>query len=194
MISLSPLEINNVDERTLGERTFDECNSGTPKIKKNNTFNKDSRQSVIKSLINGLRNQINTFEIFLLDNDEPEKIVVESLKVKRSCNDWIKFTQRVQTLLRQSGNNYTLPPAVANQFSKTLKNIKEMSLWKDDDILKERLIWKLIPSIKDINKLQKPLKKRGPRRLSSMTVEERVIHDDILKVRREVRLKKDNIS
>lgn len=59
---------------------------------------------------------------------------------KREPNDWIKFTQRVDTLLKGAEKSFHRV-ADSKKFASHLKGKKTFDEWTDEEILAEREIW-----------------------------------------------------
>jgi hypothetical protein len=126
---------------------------------------------------------------------------------KRPANDWIKFSTRVEKLIRESevangvGKDAKMKTTAVKKFASDLKKVKAYSEWADADILDHLTGW--TPSSAPSSESEgesapatpakaaaaaaeapgAPAKRRGPKKLEEMTEEERTEHKKRIEAR-----------
>jgi hypothetical protein len=119
-------------------------------------------------------------------------------KEKRAPNDWIIFSGRVEKLVRAgeaergAAKEEKMRTVVVKQFASSLKKQKSMDEWTDEEIVAALAVWE--PPVKTEEEVApaapQPVvpgvvaaepaaeaKRRGPKKLTEMTAEERAAHD-----------------
>ena len=114
-------------------------------------------------------------------------------KEKRAPNDWIIFSGRVEKLVRAgeaergAAKEEKMRTVVVKQFASSLKKQKGMDEWTDEEIVAALAVWdppvkteeEMAPAAPEPVVPAQPAeaKRRGPKKLSEMTAEERAAHD-----------------
>jgi hypothetical protein len=118
-------------------------------------------------------------------------------KEKRAPNDWIIFSGRVEKLVRAgeaergATKEEKMRTVVVKQFASSLKKQKSMDEWTDEEIVAALAVWDppvkveeevapaapepVVPGVVPAQPAE--AKRRGPKKLSEMTAEERAAHD-----------------
>lgn len=134
---------------------------------------------------------------------KPKKVVDPNAppKEKRAPNDWIVFSGRVEKLVRAgetergAAKEEKMRTVVVKQFASSLKKAKAMDEWTDEEIVaalsswtppeKEAAVAEPVAAVAAEPAAAEPTaaepaateKRRGPKKLSEMSAEERAAHD-----------------